>query len=163
MRNREERLTWVESLMTTSNRQTLRRNAAVIPSDAGSMAIEFPYVLEVVFAERMEPFAFLPDEFCGVVARGSTLFPIIDVGGDRGRPSKIVLISDRAARYGLRFFGPPHVIDLDAAEQRRSGPLPAPKPDELPTPLVASKRIATPDGCALLLDIEAISDTLLEE
>ena len=147
MRNREERLTWVESLMTTSNRQTLRRNAAVIPSDAGSMAIEFPYVLEVVFAERMEPFAFLPDEFCGVVARGSTLFPI----------------SDRAARYGLRFFGPPHVIDLDAAEQRRSGPLPAPKPDELPTPLVASKRIATPDGCALLLDIEAISDTLLEE
>lgn len=81
MRDRKQRLNWIENLIGTSYREIERDNALVIPTSSGDMAIAFSSIVEVVPASRVQPLALLPDEFCGVLHRGNDLVPVVDTGG----------------------------------------------------------------------------------
>lgn len=115
MRDRDQRLQWIEQLI--GGQQDVRRaSALVIPTMSGNMAIEFSAIEEVVDAGKVQPMAFLPPEFCGVLHRGNELAPIIDVGGDQGKAAHVALVRGGGCLLGLKFSGVPSVIDLNEVD-----------------------------------------------
>lgn len=87
MRDRSQRLHWIETLIGKDRQEARRNNALVIPTDDGDMAIAFSSIVEVVAASRVQPLALLPEQFCGVLFRGNELAPIVDTRAptlDRG-------------------------------------------------------------------------------
>ena len=65
MRDRSQRLHWIEKLIGKDRQEARRNNALVIPTDDGDMAIAFSSIVEVVAASRVQPLALLPEQFCG--------------------------------------------------------------------------------------------------
>lgn len=116
MRDREQRLRWIEKLIGAEHLGASRNNALVIPTSAGNIAVAFSSLVEVQPADNVQPFAFLPDEFCGVVRHGSTLAPVIDTGGTSGVAAHVVLAEGSGCLLGLRFRGAPFVVDLDETD-----------------------------------------------
>ena len=116
MRDREQRLHWIEKLIDTEHPESNRNTALVIPTSAGNMAVAFSSLVEVQSADNVQPFAFLPKEFCGVVRHGNTLAPVIDTGGTSGVAAHVVLAEGSGCLLGLRFRGAPFVVDLDETE-----------------------------------------------
>lgn len=113
MRDRDQRLRWIEKLIGTAHQATDRQNALVIPTDGGNVGIAFPFIEEMVAADHISSLAFLPAEFCGVLHHGNELAPIIDAGGKNGEPVHVVLLRSRNNLLGVRFRGMPYVVDLD--------------------------------------------------
>ena len=78
MRDREQRLGWIERLIGASYHGPERNNALVVPTPTGNLAVAFSSIVEVVPASRVQPLALLPDTYCGVLTQGNTIAPIID-------------------------------------------------------------------------------------
>ena len=117
MRDREQRLRWIEKLIGGGHRDMRRASALVIPTMSGEMAIPFESIVEVVTAGKVGPFAFLPPEFCGVLHHGSELVPVVDADEYvEGKAAHIVLVRGSEHLLGLRFSGAPSVVDLDEVE-----------------------------------------------
>ena len=116
MRDRDQRLHWIEKLIGASYQGEDRRNALVIPTAIGDMAIEFPAIVEVLPGARVQPLAFLPEDFCGVVLHGNALVPVIDTEGTTGAAAHVVLTEGAGCLIGLRFYGTPLVVDLNETE-----------------------------------------------
>ena len=53
MRDRSQRLHWIETLIGKDRQEARRNNALVIPTDDGDMAIAFSSIVEVVAASRV--------------------------------------------------------------------------------------------------------------
>ena len=104
MRVRDQRLRWIEKLISGNQQDVHRSNALVIPSESGNMAIAFTSIEEVVSAGEMRSLAFLPPEFSGVLPRGYELVPVLDAEtpGD-GESSHIVIVRSGDNLLGLRF------------------------------------------------------------
>lgn len=113
MRNREERLRWTENLVRPSYPKEFQRRAFVIPTAIGDVGIEFSAIIEVLPGARVQPFAFLPEDFCGVVLHNSTLVPVVETGGIAGETAHIVITESGRNLLALRFCGTPLVVDLD--------------------------------------------------
>ena len=60
MRDRSQRLHWIETLIGKDRQEARRNNALVIPTDDGDMAIAFSSIVEVVAASRVQPLASCP-------------------------------------------------------------------------------------------------------
>ena len=75
MRDREQRLRWIEKLISGNEQDLRRSNALVILTESGNMAIAFTSIEEVVPASEIRSLAFLPHEFSGVLPRGYELVP----------------------------------------------------------------------------------------
>ncbi len=146
MRDRKQRLNWIENLIGTSYRETERDNALVIPTSSGDMAIAFASIVEVVPASRVQPLALLPDEFCGVLHRGNDLVPVVDTGGRGASQGHVVLTEGRGCPIGFKFSGTPSVVNLDETEYAA---------------LAIERRPAIPADAIPLLDIDAVVDALL--
>ena len=114
MRVRDQRLRWIEKLISGNQQDVHRSNALVIPSESGNMAIAFTSIEEVVSAGEMRSLAFLPPEFSGVLPRSYELVPVLDAEtpGD-GESSHIVIVRSGDNLLGLRFVGTPYVVNLD--------------------------------------------------
>ena len=166
MLDHEQRLAWVESLMAHRGEKGARRNAAVVTTgwtDTGAeilMGISFDQVVEVMGGSAVQPIALLPQTFCGVIARGSDLYPVLDLGGDLSQPELVLLVRDRGCRYGLLFRGAPLVMDADAAP-REPDAADRGAPATPAWPLVAGAHVSGPQGPVVLLDVPATTDALL--
>lgn len=146
MRDREQRLNWIEKLLGNTHHAVDHSNALVIPTDGGNFAIAFSFIEEMVAASRMRPLAFLPDEFCGVLHHGNELAPIVDAGGKENEPAHVVLVRVREHLLGLKFYGMPLVVDLDETKH-----VPFEPGDENPT-----------NGILPLLNMDAVANCLLD-
>ena len=145
MRDREQRLRWIEKLISGGSERAARSNALVVPTPAGDMAIAFDAIDEVVPASGVRPFAFLPPEFCGVLHRGAELVPVVDAGG--GATGHVVVVKAKGGLLGLKFHGTPSVANLNEAELAS----------------VALRMEQRFDGEGLpVLDVEAAIEALLE-
>lgn len=113
MRDRDQRLRWIEKLIGGSQQDVRRSNALVIPTASGTIALAFSSIEEVVAASTVKPMAFLPSEFCGVLHRGNELVPVIDVGGAKDEAARVALVRGSGCLLGLRFYGAPYAVDLD--------------------------------------------------
>lgn len=153
MRNKERRIAWIESLIGAQPTLAPRANVVTVSSELGPLALPFDAIEEIVPGSYLQPFAFLPPWFCGTAVRGSGLYPVVDLGGNREAQACIALASHDERLCGFRFFGSPHVVDLDKAGALIDL---AEGEGQLPFPLVASKRFEGPDGPTLLLDMPAI-------
>lgn len=173
MHDREQRLAWIESLMASRAGALERRSLAVIPvvaargaadgkeqeapddavGAAAFVGVPFEHVLEVAAGSAVTSIALLPPTYCGVIAHGSELCPIIDLRSNSSQPELVLVIRDRDAIYGLLFCGTPHVLDADAGGPAAHVPL--------PWPLVVAKSIEGPRGPVALLDVQATTDALL--
>lgn len=147
MRDREQRLRWIESLISGGQKDVRRASALVIPTMSGSFAIPFESIVEVVTAARVGSFAFLPPEFCGVLRHGNELVPVIDAGGDvEGKAVHIVLAQGSEHLLGLRFSGTPSVVDLDEVDH---------------TKMKVRFRQELAPGALSVMDVDAVVDALL--
>ena len=145
MRDREQRLRWIEKLISGGSERAARSNALVVPTPAGDMAIAFDAIGEVVPASGVRPFAFLPPEFCGVLPRGAELVPVVDAGG--GATGHVGVVKAKGCLLGLKFHGTPSVANLNEAELAS----------------VALRMEQRFDGEGLpVLDVEAAIEALLE-
>lgn len=165
MHDREQRLAWIESLMASRASKLERRSLAVVPvgcaltEDDGDgdgvrlIGIPFEQVLEVVAGSALKQIALLPPRFCGVVAQGSELYPVVDTGGDPAQPELILLVNDREWTYGLLFRGAPHAMDADV--ERKEADV------ALPWPLKSKACANGPRGPVALLDVPATTNALL--
>lgn len=114
MRDREQRLRWIEKLIGGGLPELHHSNALVIPTMSGNMAVAFDFIEEVVPAGKVRSLAFLPTEFCGVLPRGNELVPVVDTGLEVGKESShVVIVRGGGCLLGLRFAGTPYVVDLD--------------------------------------------------
>ena len=125
MRDREQRLRWIEKLISGNEQDLRRSNALVILTESGNMAIAFTSIEEVVPASEIRSLAFLPHEFSGVLPRDENkakdfvgkLFkqaPVLDTGGAADEESSyIVIVRSGDNLLGLRFVGTPYVVNLD--------------------------------------------------
>ena len=109
MRDRSQRLHWIETLIGKDRQEARRNNALVIPTDDGDMAIAFSSIVEVVAASRVQPLALLPEQFCGVLFRGNELAPIVDTRAPDTGPGHVVLVEGEGCLLGLQFYGTPYV------------------------------------------------------
>ena len=134
MRDREQRLRWIETLIGGNRPETDRRNALVMPTPIGNIAVEFPSIVEVLSGAHVRPFAFLPEKYIGVVLHGSSLVPVLDSNGELGEAAHVVIVEGGGCLLGLRFFGTPHVVDLNETEHEllELGPRPQPARGKLP-------------------------------
>ena len=146
MRDRSQRLHWVETLIGKDRQEARRNNALVIPTDDGDMAIAFSSIVEVVAASRVQPLALLPEQFCGVLFRGNELAPIVDTRAPDTGPGHVVLVEGEGCLLGLQFYGTPYVVDLDETEHAL---------------LAIERRPSFPSGTLPLLDIDAVAKALL--
>ena len=92
MRDRSQRLHWIETLIGKDRQEARRNNALVIPTDDGDMAIAFSSIVEVVAASRVQPLVLLPEQFCGVLFRGNELAPIVDTRAPDTGPGHCMLV-----------------------------------------------------------------------
>ena len=145
MRDRDQRLRWIEKLIGAVRQAPDRSNALVVPTRSGRVAIAFSHIEELVPAEGVKRIAFLPEEFCGVLHRGNELAPIVDVGGTDDETAHIVLVRGVGCLLGLLFRGTPSVVDLTETEHSILE-LPFEQP---PTP-----------GTLSLLDVESVIELL---
>lgn len=146
MRDRDQRLRWIESLIGGNQLENSRRNALVIPTSIGNTAIEFSAIVEVLSAANVRPLAFLPGEFCGVIRHGSSLVPVIDTGSTSGNAAHVVVVKGGGCLLGLRFLGTPFVVDLE----------------ETPYVLLETSQKPRPSrGKLPLLDVEKAIEALL--
>ena len=114
MRDREQRLRWIEKLISGNEQDLRRSNALVILTESGNMAIAFTSIEEVVPASEIRSLAFLPHEFSGVLPRGYELVPVLDTSGAADEESSyIVIVRSGDNLLGLRFVGTPYVVNLD--------------------------------------------------
>ena len=114
MRDREQRLRWIEKLISGNEQDLRRSNALVILTESGNMAIAFTSIEEVVPASEIRSLAFLPHEFSGVLPRGVELVPVLATGGAADEESSyIVIVRSGDNLLGLRFVGTPYVVNLD--------------------------------------------------
>lgn len=147
MRDREQRLRWIEKLISGNEQDLRRSNALVIPTESGNMAIAFTSIEEVVPASEIRSLAFLPHEFSGVLPRGYELVPVLDTGGAADEESSyIVIVRSGDNLLGLRFVGTPYVMNLDETKH-------APPKTRFPQGFDAET--------LPVLDIDAIVGTLL--
>lgn len=150
MRDREQRLGWIERLIGASYHGPERNNALVVPTSTGNLAVAFSSIVEVVPASRVQPLALLPDTYCGVLTQGNTIAPIIDASEDGlagcGAPGHVVLVEGSGCVFGLRFGGAPFVVDLNEVEH-------------VDLEIVRGK--ALPAGPLPLLDVDAVAAALL--
>lgn len=146
MRDRSQRLHWIETLIGKDRQEARRNNALVIPTDDGDMAIAFSSIVEVVAASRVQPLALLPEQFCGVLFRGNELAPIVDTRAPDTGPGHVVLVEGEGCLLGLQFYGTPYVVDLDETEHAL---------------LAIERRPSFPSGTLPLLDIDAVAKALL--
>lgn len=117
MRDREQRLRWIEKLIGGGHQDAKKASALVVPTAAGGLAIPFESVVEVVAAARVQPLAFLPEEFCGVLHRGIDLVPVVDANGSGiEKAAHVVVAQGGGCLMGLRFAGTPSVVDLDEVD-----------------------------------------------
>lgn len=116
MRDREQRLRWIEKLIGANYQGEDRRNALVVPTAIGNVAIEFSDIVEVLSGARVQSIAFLPEDFCGVVLHGSILVPVVDTEDTTGPAAHVVLAEGAGCLIGLRFYGTPFVVDLNEAD-----------------------------------------------
>lgn len=117
MRDREQRLRWIEKLIDGGHQDARGASALVVPTVAGGVAVPFDAVVEVVAAARVQPLAFLPEEFCGVLHRGIDLVPVVDADGSGiGGAAHVVIVQGGGCLMGLRFAGTPSVVDLDEVD-----------------------------------------------
>lgn len=160
MRNRAERLAWIEDLfgeVAAGEAQALVARGIVVPSAWGLLCVAFPSVVEVMAAKNLKTLSFLSEEFCGVIDRGSSLAPVIDVcDGAEATVPKVLLMRGGEHELGLRYTGTPQVIDLDECPAEPGRDL------AMPFPFVAAARLVTPHGSAALLDATATTERLLE-
>ncbi|HIW75449.1 MULTISPECIES: hypothetical protein [Gordonibacter] len=159
MRDNERRLAWIESLIGARPNLVPRSNVVTVSSDHGPLALPFAFIEEIVPGSSLRPFAFLPAWFCGTVARGVDLYPVLNLGGAPQARTSIALVSHDERACGFRFSGAPQVVDLDtvgAVTNLAEGEIP------LPFPLSASKRFEGPAGPTLLLDVPATLRALCE-
>ncbi|WP_080799777.1 bifunctional autolysin [Arabiibacter massiliensis] len=149
MRDRDQRLRWIEKLIGGSQQDAARANALVIPTVSGPMAIAFASIEEVVAADKVKPLAFLPREFCGVLHRGNELAPVVDAGGAgaEGDAAHVALVRGSGHLLGLRFSGMPYAVNLDEIEH---------------APLEIRFRQEFDPGVMPVLDVDAVVDALLE-
>lgn len=130
MRDRDQRLRWIEKLIGGAQQGDLKPSALVVPTDNGSLALAFSSIEELVAADGVKSIAFLPEEFCGVLHRDNELAPVADVGGKVGEPAHVVLVRGADCLLGLKFRGAPYVVDLaeagytvpDIRFERKPGP-----------------------------------------
>ena len=114
MRDREQRLRWIEKLISGNEQDLRRSNALVILTESGNMAIAFTSIEEVVPASEIRSLAFLPHEFSGVLPRGYELVPVLDtMDAADEESSHIVIVRSGDNLLGLRFVGTPYVVNLD--------------------------------------------------
>ena len=146
MRDRSQRLHWIETLIGKDRQEARRNNALVIPTDDGDMAIAFSSIVEVVAASRVQPLALLPEQFCGVLFRGNELAPIVDTRAPDTGPGHVVLVEGEGCLLGLQFYGTPYVVDLDETEHAL---------------LAIERRPSFPSETLPLLDIDAVAKALL--
>ena len=146
MRDRSQRLHWIETLIGKDRQEARRNNALVIPTDDGDMAIAFSSIVEVVAASRVQPLALLPEQFCGALFRGNELAPIVDTRAptlDRGTSCSSEgegsPVGAAVLRHALR-------LDLDETEHAL---------------LAIERRPSFPSGTLPLLDIDAVAKALL--
>ena len=98
MRDRSQRLHWIETLIGKDRQEARRNNALVIPTDDGDMAIAFSSIVEVVAASRVQPLA------------------LVDTRAPDTGPGHVVLVEGEGCLLGLQFYGTPYVVDLDETE-----------------------------------------------
>lgn len=146
MRNREQRLRWIEQLIGAKYQDDDRENALAFPTARGTMAVTFPSIVEVVPASQVQPFALLPKEFCGVLHRGTVLAPILDTDGNEGTHGHVVLVEGAGCVFGLKFNGTPSVVDLEETPH---------------APLAIEYGPVFPSGVLPVLDIDAVAKALL--
>lgn len=180
MRDRQQRLQWIENLISGKPAGEMRRRAIVIPTAWGDAAVAFDAISEIVPGTAVQPFAFLPPEFCAVANRDMSLAPVIDVRRRTDLPSKVMIAHGCGCELGLMYTGTPRVVDMaenaandapggdlaegaasDAAGGDLAGADAAALP-ALPDVLVKSGLLQTPEGPAQLLDLEATIAHLLE-
>lgn len=147
MSDREQRLRWIESLISGNQQTPHRSNALVVPTTNGSMAVAFASVEKVVAASEVRPFAFLPREFSGVLPWGYELVPVLDTENFTDEASAhVVIVRSENHLLGLRFVGTPYVVDLDETKH---------------APLKTCSVQGFDHETLPVLDIDAIIDTLL--
>lgn len=172
MRNREERLSWIEHLVEgTASTVQARHNAVIIPTNEGDIAVDFSFVASIVSGLRKEPMALLPPEYCGVIADGMALYPLVEARGQADGPEKALLLHHQDYDFGLLFCGQASVVDLDKTLPLASGNQ-DPDADACSGEAEGSalrlsafgSRIVVPDGgTVLLLDVAALGETLAGE
>lgn len=156
MRNREGRLSWIEDLFRSEHAESEHPKGIVIASPGGLLCVAFSSVVEVTSAASLKALSFLPEAFCGVIDRGNSLAPVIDVCSSAATGhAKVLLMSEGIYELGLRYAGSPHVIDLDECSAERGLNV------ALPFPFAATATLATPYGSAALLDVTAVALRLL--
>lgn len=153
MRDRDQRLRWIEKLIGGAQQGEPKKNALVIPTNKGSLALAFSTIEELIGSDGVKSIAFLPDEFCGVVHHGNELAPVIDVGGKDGDPDHVVLLRGADNLLGLKFRGTPYVVELGEAEYSVADILFERKPERKALPLLDTdaaieKMLAQTDGLA---------------
>ena len=136
MRDRDQRLRWIEKLIGGTQQGTASQKALVIPATEDSLAIAFASIDELVASDDVKSIAFLADEYCGVLRRGNELAPVVDVGGNEGEPGHVVLVRGGGCLLGLKFRGTPYVVDLDEADQAISPVRPEHEPSRKAFPLL---------------------------
>ncbi len=148
MRDREQRLRWIEKLIGSTQTDTRKASALVIPTMSGDMAIAFESIVEVVAASKVRPMAFLPPEFCGVLHHDDGLVPVVEVAGDDDtyKAAHVALVQGRGCLLGLKFNGAPWVVDLDETEH---------------TMLEIRFRQEFAPGTMPVLDVDAVVEALL--
>lgn len=147
MRDREQRLRWIEKLIGGVQQDVRTPNALVVPTSNGSLALSFSSIEELVGANGVKSIAFLPDEFCGVLQHDNELAPVVDMGGKDGEPAHVLLVRGADCLLGLRFCGTPYVVGLEEAEYTVSEISFERKPGRTALPL---------------LDVEAAIESLLD-
>lgn len=175
MRDRQQRLQWIEGLIGGKDRVKKGPRALVVPSAWGEVAVAFDAIAEIVPGTKVQPFAFLPSEFCGVVDRGTTLAPVIDLRERKDMPPTALMVAANGCELGFLYTGTPRVADLEAPANAEgaagakaaardagsaadaAGALPA-----LPAVLAESGTLQTPEGPAHLLDPQATITRLLD-
>ncbi len=75
MRVRDQRLRWIEKLISGNQQDVHRSNALIIPSESGNMAIAFTSIEEVVSAGEMRSLAFLPPSSAAFCRAATSLCP----------------------------------------------------------------------------------------
>lgn len=147
MRDREQRLRWIEKLISDDRQELRRSNALVIPTANRAIAIAFASIEEVVSAGEIKPLAFLPREFIGVLPRGYELVPVLDTENSSvGESAHVVVVRSGDTLLGLRFVGTPSVVNLDETKH---------------APLKTRSAQGFDHETLPVLDIDAIIDTLL--
>lgn len=163
MRTSEKRLAWIEHLVNATSVDSLQRPAVVIPSSFGDLAVAFPSVVEIVSGTDVQPFALMPNDYCGVVFADSQLVPVIDAGSADSGPSSVLLTRGNDCLLGLLFAGVPRSVSLGEFEDSSNSvpSLSTHGTARLPRLFDAARKASTSDGSAWLLDIEDVTAKLL--